>query len=1321
MSMRDWLLHHIRYITSTMKQTALTVAKLLLTLCWTLSNSVQVEGYYKNYFEVFYVTPVQPSPQGISLCNQYLNHYHNDSFNNCSVMTLDELLTFHYNFDDFSHIYNHRLVVFLPGTHVTNNTQTTTWFAGSHVYNETIIGIKDVIVTCSSQVIFTFLGSRHVKVSHIHFNNCSCCNKKRSTLALKYVLGKSHTQEVTLVDVRISGENITGIKIKMSKRKNKIKSDPGFIFNIKNSIISTGGTGLYLLTYTLLKNAQQFMNINNVTFHRSCFLLNSQLQSGRRFSHYKIIMKQIAFIDSKCEYVMKFRGSSNVLLENISVSGCQSQDVISSISSSLSIKGNCFFYNNTGGVDFVKGTLTISKATVKFVNNFVQRNSILSVTDISIIGSESNITFRNNYGHLYGGINATNAKLSFLKYTTIDFIYNLGQTTGAILLYSQSQLMLDHCECLFYNNNGSAIVSSSSNARFHGSIVNFINNTATEKPTTSVLSFVNSSLSFHDSRVTFINNTGDQCGGIMATTKSNVIFNNSVANFSSNLGTNGGALSLQSMSLLSVISTVRIQLTFLRNRAQKGGAIYVDDSSYILNRKLLKSPLELVGPLLRLYFKENTAIVGGNNIYGGWIDWSVDDQGHMTYNPRIAKHLEFIGTDPSDITSDSVRICICLNNVPDCNIINWTVYLYPGHDIKIEVVAVGQRFGTVLTHVTAELEKKDKNFEVQPARIGELQTIQTVQKTCTSLTYTITSLNEEEVLFITALRNVEFGLGYHQNKYTEFELDIEQYPNEFGPLFIQFKVIRQLKSCPFSFELNTTRYSCVCPLWLRSYYGLSCNSTDYRIIRSDQQWIGIASDQSNNGSSSILAHRYCPFDYCKTDIKSLSIDFEHSNELCAFNRSGILCGGCEPNFSRVMGSSKCKVCSNIMLIAVIPSTLLAGLFLILFLMFLNLTISVGAINGLIFYANVIQAQHATFFTSEYYNSFSRIFIALLNLDQGFESCLYNGFDSYIETWLQFCFPLYIWLLMIAIVVSSHYSSLASKLCGKNAVQVLATLFLLTYAKIVRLVIDVVSFTTLTYPDGHTKRVWLYDGNVDYLKGKHIPLFIATLLLLVLISVPYTISLVSIQWLLKISHYRIMFWVQKMKPFFDAYTGPYRANHRYWTGLLLLVRIVLLVIFSTNQNNSQAVSIFSIAVFSSCLLAWLYFTGWIYNIWINNCLESIFLLNLGLTSTAVLFEMSQSSERRSSAVIDTSVGITFVLFIVIILYHAQMRLFSTRAGTKIKIKISRLFVRERGEDDNAGIQLQVSQFKVEEPPKQVTYSVVALSKPLLEDEEENRES
>ena len=147
--------------------------------------------------------------------------------------------------------------------------------------------------------------------------------------------------------------------------------------------------------------------------------------------------------------------------------------------------------------------------------------------------------------------------------------------------------------------------------------------------------------------------------------------------------------------------------------------------------------------------------------------------------------------------------------------------------------------------------------------------------------------------------------------------------------------------------------------------------------------------------------------------------------------------------------------------------------------------------------------------------------------------------------------------------------------------------------------------TITYPNGHTNKVWLYDGNINYLKGKHIVLFITTLLLVVLLSVPYTLSLVSIQWFMKLSHYQIMFWMNKMKPLFDAYTGPFKPNHHYWTGLYLTVRIILLVVFALNKNSSSNVNLICITVFSFVLLAWLYLTGWIYESLLNNCLEFVF--------------------------------------------------------------------------------------------------------------------
>ena len=269
------------------------------------------------------------------------------------------------------------------------------------------------------------------------------------------------------------------------------------------------------------------------------------------------------------------------------------------------------------------------------------------------------------------------------------------------------------------------------------------------------------------------------------------------------------------------------------------------------------------------------------------------------------------------------------------------------------------------------------------------------------------------------------------------------------------------------------------------------------------------------------------------------------------------------------------MCSSLFLLAVIPGTLLAGLLLILFLMTLDLTVSHGTINGLIFYANIIEAQHATFFTPYTSHSFLRKFIAWINLDLGIEVCFSHNLDGYTKAWLQFIFPVYIWLLLAVIIISSHYSTIASRISGNNAVQVLATSFLLSYTKLLRLIVSVFSFAIITYPDGYTKKVWLYDGNLEYLRGKHIPLFMVTLLFLALLSVPYTLTVLSIQWLFKISRYRVLFWVHQLKPLLDAYTGPYRLSHRYWTGLLLIVRVLLLISFSLNRNNNPATNLFII--------------------------------------------------------------------------------------------------------------------------------------------------
>ena len=175
-------------------------------------------------------------------------------------------------------------------------------------------------------------------------------------------------------------------------------------------------------------------------------------------------------------------------------------------------------------------------------------------------------------------------------------------------------------------------------------------------------------------------------------------------------------------------------------------------------------------------------------------------------------------------------------------------------------------------------------------------------------------------------------------------------------------------------------------------------------------------------------------------------------------------------------------------LALIPVFILAGILLVVFLIVLNLTVATGTINGLVFYANIVQASQGSFGVSAYGNRITSVFIAWLNLDFGFETCLYNGLDVYTKTFLQFLLPVYIWVLVAVIIVSSHYSTTMARLSERNAVPVLATLFLLSYVKIIRAIIVTFSFTLMYRENNSSLVAWFYDGKIQFLRGKHLILF-----------------------------------------------------------------------------------------------------------------------------------------------------------------------------------------------------------------------------------------
>ena len=462
------------------------------------------------------------------------------------------------------------------------------------------------------------------------------------------------------------------------------------------------------------------------------------------------------------------------------------------------------------------------------------------------------------------------------------------------------------------------------------------------------------------------------------------------------------------------------------------------------------------------------------------------------------------------------------------------------------------------------------------------------------------------------------------------------------PTFINIS----FSSCPLGFSISTNPpFKCYCNHLLQLMPRVKCDIQQQRITRDGLVWIG------THSSGALAASKYCPYDYCKSTKISLTLqepDSEHSNHSstdtqCNYRHSGILCGGCQPGLSLALGSERCLHCSNVYISLLLPFAM-AGVVLVFLIKFLNLTISQGTMNALIFYANVVSTNKYLYYDSTSINH-TTLFIAWFNLDIGIETCFFNGLTAYIRTWLQFVFPLYIWTIAGLIIVLAKYNDRVAKVMGNNGVPVLATLFLLSYAKLFNTIIRVMSFTTLQTTQGQYF-VWSVDGNIAYLGPEHAPLFAVAVTVLVFLWLPYTLLLLLGQWLHKLNFHLITRLLFKLKPFLDAHYAPFKDRHRYWFGLLLLARVAILLISAVIPHNTAGITEFSTALLCMVL------TFWGQNVYRNSVLGNFataFFLNLAIINVTTLF----SSGNVSVASV-TLIAIALAQFVGLVLYKIIAR-------------------------------------------------------------------
>ena len=716
--------------------------------------------------------------------------------------------------------------------------------------------------------------------------------------------------------------------------------------------------------------------------------------------------------------------------------------------------------------------------------------------------------------------------------------------------------------------------------------------------------------------------------------------------FINNTGVVGGGLAINDSSKLKLLSSANLE--FIDNHASyKGGGIYVEEST--------GSDIKLMTPNIPLILINNSAGLVGGDMYGYYRSSAYNYHFNLI-NPHITS------------TGNARKICFCdphdtINITTKCSQYNVRKpHIYAGQTLKFYVALFGSNYFGSCTPTDGIVKICNSN---------KVNQIVQIPNTCSLIEYTpklIPTRHHERLLLKSSL---------------------------FSHIYLNFI----FKECPIGFSTNSSQGSCTCSQSV-SRENVTCDINSLNITHNGLLWIGTYDTSTPfnvkfaTNPNECIINEDCLL-YCSPNPVTFKLN--DTDTQCVDNRGQRMCGSCREGYSLLMGSNKCGHChNNYMMIAWIALFAVMGVLLVVLLIALNLTVSVGTLNGLLFYANIVKLYEPVFSRKGALPVLSQV-ISWMNLDFGFEICFYNGMASYAKQWLQFAFPLYLWIIIIIIIQLCRRYGKISRLMGSHAVPVLSTLTFLSYTKLVRTIVIVLHKREVTLhctnESVRSVSLWYEDPNVEYAKGKHAGLFGFALLVSVFFVIPYTLFLLCHPVLEKyLSHFKLFKSWSRFKPIIDAYSGPMKDEYRFWPGLVVVARIPVLLAVTFLKNESRVLLLAVAAI----ILSLSFIFGGVYRKKLNNMIEFWFLLNL-----CIMVGLSVAFTDDSKVLIwyNTCLSVFIFSFILIVVYHLYLQLSHTKCYDAL---IKKLF-KKQDEDDEPLLDVTESHLTVDQQRRQMVPS------------------
>lgn len=905
-------------------------------------------------------------------------------------------------------------------------------------------------------------------------------------------------------------------------------------------------------------------------------------------------------------------------------------------------------------------------AIVSYESNITIRESHLDSNSATFGGAlyfqncsivlEGNITLTNNWD-VFGVLYAFNTSIAIHDSLLVSNNFALTAKSGPLTLFQSNVVFFG--QAIFKGNEadtGGAIYSSETKINVIGG-VHILNNSARSNGG-GVYLYQSEVDCQQGSTFGLMDNRAELKGGavhaIGTTIKIIVPTDGIVLTIENNVAQTGGGIFFESNAKLYTVKWYGFYsnlVNFIGNSADYGGAVYVDDDTYTAAclrentacffQELILFESSTEG--ISIDFKHNQATSRGDNLFGGLLHrCSVVEpivQG-IFFSVNSTSYFRRVTNASSvqQVSSRPVRVCMCINGHPDCTSQQHpSVTVKKGEKFAISLVAVDQ-----LEHpVSATIQSLLKS---NVSGLLEGQLTRTVAEECTDLSFNIISPKNSEQLSLYAsdgpCRNAESAT---------MTVDVHFLPC----------------TCPIGFQpsdISEVNCTCECHSDIVPYVS-KCDTQTWPITKQPQTKAWITSTSFADNSTGYIIYPNCPYDYCRYG-QILSINLNQPNGAdaqCTFGRSALLCGSCQSDLSLSLGSSRCVHCPShwpVLFVLISVAAVIAGIILVAVLLLLNMTVSIGTLNGLIFYANILSANKSILLPVQESNHiiFANVVVSWLNLDIGIDSCYFKGMNAYTKTWLQLAFPAYVFILVATVIVCSSHLSRFSDLIGKrNPVATLATLILLSYTKMLEIAFRVLATGTINHPDGSQSQVWLPDATVQYFSIKHSLLFIVSVLIL-LTGLVYTILLFSWQWLLRLPRWGVLKWInnQKLHGFMETYHIPYKPQHRYWTGMLLFARVILYLIAAVNVSNDVQLALTSIIfVIGSIFFLKASIGGRLYRNKIVDVIETAFYFNILAFTTLTWYSINKQIDSYNSVIVHTSIIVTLLLLLFIVFYHLYM--------------------------------------------------------------------